>query len=117
MDAQDVATTAIQLTRNSFSPSRWAFVLLGSLLVVLAVGVGTTFWLMHLHLELVDRTSGNSLSISLFDSEEYAVAAEPIFDEEMPRALASLFDQSSGRRTGVDRYDVLVDERAGATVG
>jgi methyl-accepting chemotaxis protein len=48
VDAQDVATTAIQLTRNSFSSSGWAFVLLGSLLVVLAVGVGTTFWLMHL---------------------------------------------------------------------
>jgi hypothetical protein len=68
------------------------------------------------HLELVDRTSGKSLSISLFDSEESAVAAEPVFDEEMPRALGNLFDQFSGRRTSVDRYDVLAYERAGAPV-
>lgn len=69
------------------------------------------------HLELVDRSSGKSLSISLFDSEEDAVAAEPVYDEDMPRALGGLFDRFSGRRTGVERYDVLVDERAGSAVG
>jgi hypothetical protein len=37
--------------------------------------------------------------------------AEPVFDEEMPRSLGGLMQQFSGRRTGVDRYDVLVDER------
>jgi hypothetical protein len=63
------------------------------------------------YMELADRSSGKSLSISLFDSEENAVAAEPIFDEEMPRALGDLMQQFSGRRLSVERYDVLVDER------
>jgi hypothetical protein len=68
------------------------------------------------HMELLDRSSGKSLSISFFDTEENARAAEPIFDEEMPRALGDLMQQFSGRRTSVDRYDVLVDERIGAGV-
>ena len=68
------------------------------------------------HMELVDRSSGRSLSISFFDTEETALAAEPIFDEEMPRALGELMQQFSGRRTSVDRYNVLVDERIGAGV-
>jgi hypothetical protein len=63
------------------------------------------------HLELADPNSGKALSISLFDTEENAIAAEPIFDEEMPKALGGLMQQFSGRRTSVDRYDVLVDER------
>ena len=62
-------------------------------------------------MELADPKSGKSLSISFFDSEENAVAAEPVFDEEMPRALGDLMQQFSGRRASVDRYDVLVDER------
>jgi hypothetical protein len=66
------------------------------------------------HMELVDRRSGKSLSISLFDTEENALAAEPTFDEEMPRALGDLMQQFSGRRISVERYDVLVDERVGA---
>jgi hypothetical protein len=69
------------------------------------------------YMELADRSSGKSLSISLFDTEENALAAETVFDEEMPRALGGLMQQFSGRRTGVDRYDVLVDERVGAGVG
>jgi hypothetical protein len=68
------------------------------------------------HMELVDRNSGKALSISLFDSEENAIAAEPIFDEEMPKALGDLMQQFSGRRTSVERYDVLVDERVGSSV-
>jgi hypothetical protein len=64
------------------------------------------------HMELVDRNSGKSLSITFFDSEASALAAEPVFDEEMPKALGELMQQFSGSRTGVDRYDVLVDERA-----
>jgi hypothetical protein len=68
------------------------------------------------HMELVDRSSGKALSISLFDTEENAVAAEPIFDEEMPKALGELMQQFSGRRTSVERYDVLVDERTGSPV-
>ncbi len=68
------------------------------------------------HMELVDRNSGKSLSISLFDSEENAIAAEPIFDEEMPKALGDLMQQFSGRRISVERYDVLVDERVSSAV-
>lgn len=63
------------------------------------------------YMELADRRSGKSISISFFDTEDNAAAAEPVFDEEMPRALGDLMQQFSGRRTGVDRYDVLVDER------
>jgi hypothetical protein len=63
------------------------------------------------HMELADSNSGKSLSISFFDTEENAVAAEPVFDEDMPRALGDLMQQFSGRRTSVHRYDVLVDER------
>ena len=69
---------------------------------------------MQGHMELVDRSSGKSLSISLFDTEENALAAERIFDEEMPRALGDLMQQFSGRRVSVERYDVLVDERVPA---
>jgi hypothetical protein len=68
------------------------------------------------HMELVDRNSGKALSISLFDTEENAIAAEPIFDEEMPKALGDLMQQFSGRRTSVERYDVLVDERISSPV-
>jgi hypothetical protein len=63
------------------------------------------------HMELADAKSGKSLSISFFDTEENALAAETVFDEEMPSALGDLMQQFSGRRTSVDRYDVLVDER------
>jgi hypothetical protein len=68
------------------------------------------------HMELSDRRSGKALSISLFDTEENAVAAEPIFDEEMPRALGDIMQRFSGRRVSVERYEVLVDERVGATI-
>jgi hypothetical protein len=66
------------------------------------------------YMELADRNTGKSLSIAFFDSEENAIAAEPIFDEEMPKALGDLMQQFSGSRTGVDRYEVLVDERVPA---
>ena len=68
------------------------------------------------HMELVDRNAGKALSISLFDTEENATASEPTFDEEMPKALGDLMQQFSGRRTSVERYDVLVDERFGSSV-
>jgi hypothetical protein len=67
------------------------------------------------HMELADRSSGKSLSISFFDTEENALAAEPTFDEEMPRALGELMQQFSGRRVSVERYEVLVDERIPTT--
>jgi hypothetical protein len=68
------------------------------------------------HMELADRSSGKSLSISYFDTEENAKAAEPIFDEEMPKALGELMQRFSGRRISVERYDVLVDERIPSAV-
>ena len=68
------------------------------------------------HMELSDRKSGKSLSIALFDTEENAIAAERIFDEEMPKALGELMQQFSGRRISVDRYEVLVDERVPTAV-
>lgn len=66
VEAQQVASTAIQLRRNSFVSSGWAFMLLGSILVVLAVGVGTTFWLLHF-LSKVDE-----------DAEAPPVAVAPV---------------------------------------
>jgi hypothetical protein len=63
------------------------------------------------YMELADRGSGKSLSISFFDTAENALAAEQIFDEEMPRALGDLMRQFSGSRISVERYEVLVDER------
>jgi hypothetical protein len=68
------------------------------------------------HMELANAGTGKSLSISFFDTEENAIAAEPIFDEEMPKALGDLMQQFSGRRTSVERYTVLVDERVSAGV-
>ena len=55
--------------------------------------------------------NGKVLSISLFDSAEDARAAEPTFDEVMPRELGDLFTQWAGHRAAVDVYDVAVDER------
>jgi hypothetical protein len=68
------------------------------------------------YMELMDRDSGRSLSISLFDTEANALAAEETFDKEMPSALGELMQQFSGRRVGVERYDVLIDERVPAAV-
>ena len=55
--------------------------------------------------------SGKFLSITFFDSDESAQAAEPTFDEEMPRRLGDLFKDWAGRRVSVDRYEVLSDSR------
>lgn len=62
------------------------------------------------HLELV-AANGKVLSITLFDSEESAQAAEQTFDEELPRRLGDLFKDWEGRRVSVDRYNVLAEER------
>jgi len=51
--------------------------------------------------------SGRVVSVVLFDSDEDADAAERTFDEEMPRALADLFEGFAGRRVSVERYRVL----------
>lgn len=62
------------------------------------------------HLELV-ASNGKVLSITLFDSESNAQAAEPTFDEEMPRKLGEVFGSWEGRRVSVDGYKVLADSR------
>jgi hypothetical protein len=62
------------------------------------------------HLQLV-AANGKVLSITLFDSEESAQAAEQTFDEEMPRRLGDFFKGWEGRRVSVDRYDVLAEGR------
>ena len=58
------------------------------------------------HLELV-ASNGKVLSITLFESDADAAAAEQTFDEEMPRQLGDLFKDWSGRRVSVDSYEVL----------
>jgi hypothetical protein len=66
------------------------------------------------YLELVDRSGGKAMTVSFFDSEENMRAAEPTFDEEMPRQLGDLIEQWAGRRSSVERFEVLADERSGA---
>jgi hypothetical protein len=63
------------------------------------------------HLELV-APNGKVLSIAFFDSEENAQAAEPTFDEEMPRKLGEVFSSWEGRRVSRDVYKVLADSRS-----
>jgi hypothetical protein len=55
--------------------------------------------------------NGKAISITLFESEDDARAAEPTFDEVMPRDLGDLFAQWEGHRVSVDLMDVAVDER------
>ena len=63
------------------------------------------------HLDLI-APNGHVLSITLFDSQEDAEAAEPTFDEEMPRQLGHLFKDWEGRRVSVERYDVIAESRS-----
>ena len=57
-------------------------------------------------------SDGKSLSITFFDSEDNARAAEPTFDEEMPRRLGEVFQgEWEGRRVSVDVYEVVADSR------
>jgi hypothetical protein len=62
------------------------------------------------HLDLV-ASNGEVLSVTFFDSEAAAEAAEPTFDEEMPKRLGDLFASWGGRRVAVGRYQVVSDER------
>jgi hypothetical protein len=62
------------------------------------------------HLQLLSA-DGKVLSITFFDNEENAAAAEPTFDEEMPRQLSHLFQEWAGHRVSVDRYRVLSEAR------
>lgn len=63
------------------------------------------------HLELM-APNGQVLSITFFDSEENAMAAEQTFDEEMPRKLGEMFTTDwEGRRVDVHGFKVVVDGR------
>jgi hypothetical protein len=62
-------------------------------------------------IDLLGRKNGKFLSINLFDSEGSLEAAEPTFDEEMPRQLGEIFEQWAGRRTSVERYEVVGEVR------
>jgi hypothetical protein len=63
------------------------------------------------YLDLMDRARGKAVTLVFFDSEENVAAAEPTFDEEMPRQLGDLIGPWAGRRTSVERFEVVVDER------
>ena len=55
---------------------------------------------------LVDRTAGNGLGVSIFESEDAIRAAEPAFDllaKEIPAELR-------GKRVSVDIYEVAIHE-------
>lgn len=63
------------------------------------------------YLDFMDRSSGKAVTIAFFDTEQ--TAAEPTFDEEMPKQLGDLMGQWAGRRTAVERFEVVTDERKG----
>jgi heme-degrading monooxygenase HmoA len=54
---------------------------------------------------------GRFISITLFDSEENAEAAEATFDQEMPAKLGHIFQQWAGTRTSVGHFMVVGDDR------
>lgn len=58
------------------------------------------------YLDLMSE-GGKVISVVLFDSESNAEAAEPVFDEEMPKQLGHIFKAWEGRRVSVDRYEVI----------
>jgi hypothetical protein len=55
---------------------------------------------------------GRVHTITFFESEESASAAEPTFDEEMPKALGHIFAGWAGHRVSVGHFFVASDERA-----
>ena len=56
-------------------------------------------------------TDGKFVSITFFDSMESAEAAEETFDKVMPEKLGHIFETWGGRRTSVDRFEVVADRR------
>jgi hypothetical protein len=57
---------------------------------------------------LVDRTSGKSLSMSFWETEDDMRASEELAD----RARGDAAHAVGGSVTGVERYEVVIDERA-----
>jgi hypothetical protein len=62
-------------------------------------------------LDLV-TAEGEFLSVTFFDTDANASAAEPTFDEEMPKRLGDLFESWGGKRLSVGVFQVVSDERA-----
>jgi hypothetical protein len=54
---------------------------------------------------------GKVHSITFFDSDEDAAAAEPTFDDEMPKALGHVFAAWQGHRVSVGHFFVATDDR------
>ena len=54
---------------------------------------------------------GGFISITLFDTEANARAAESVFDQEMPAKLGHIFQQWAGTRTSVGLYMVVGEDR------
>ena len=50
---------------------------------------------------------GKVLSITIFDTEANAQAAEATFDQQIPQMLGDLFKDWAGHRVSVDHYEVL----------
>jgi hypothetical protein len=51
--------------------------------------------------------AGTVLSITIFDTEANAAAAETTFDEQLPGMLGDLFSDWAGKRVSVEHYEVL----------
>ena len=54
---------------------------------------------------------GKFISVTYFDTEENARAAEPTFDQELPAKLGHIFEQWAGTRTSVDILTVVGEDR------
>lgn len=80
-EAQSAARTAIQLRRNSFASSGWVFILMASLLVVLALGFAATLWLTR--------------TLDSF-ARAVAVAATPETAQDRPQLLSDRARRGSG---------------------
>jgi hypothetical protein len=54
------------------------------------------------HLELIGA-DGNGISVTFFDTQQNAEAAEPTFDQEIPKKLGDVFKEWEGRRVEAQR--------------
>jgi len=54
---------------------------------------------------------GQFISITLFDSEGDAAAAEQTFDQELPKQLGPLYESWGGRRVAAGVFQVVSDVR------
>jgi hypothetical protein len=62
----------------------------------------------HGAMVLVDRSSGKSISVSFWETEDDMRASEQLAD----RARGDAAHAVGGSVTGVERYEVVIDERA-----